>query len=96
MIINWSRGYFYDTLNGEDATKNYKKQSVIAPEMKTTNPDGTDGQGVTAGLNEFVLKPFPAWSVLLHGCNQRLSVPLLDRGGCRKFGHATDPRCQAT
>jgi hypothetical protein len=61
VVINWSRGYFYDGLDGENATKNYKKQSVIADEMDTTYPDGTDGNGVKRGLNTFAQMPNADW-----------------------------------
>lgn len=62
-MLNYTRGYFYDTLDGQDPAANWKKQSVIGTEM------GTDAQGSSSAmiknyLNANAKNPagWPGWS----------------------------------
>lgn len=68
-IINWSRGYFYDNLGGENTTTNHRTQTQIAGYMGTTG-GGTNGGPIAKALNgtavergetpaDGVLKPSP-------------------------------------
>lgn len=66
VVINYSRGYFYDSLNGDSVATNWKTQSTIAGWMKTTESTGTLGGNLAAALNrpDAVLKPTSDWSYL--------------------------------
>ena len=64
VVINYSRGYVYDSLNGDNSSTNWKTQATLANWMNTTEALGTPGWRLTAALNrpDAVLKPFPEWS----------------------------------
>jgi hypothetical protein len=64
VVINYSRGYVYDSLNGDSTATNWKTQATIAAWMKTTESQGTLGSNLAAALNrpDAVLKPIPEWS----------------------------------
>lgn len=63
VVINWSRGYFYNNLNGENASTNWRKQSTLAAWMGTNDQTGTWGGSLAAALNrsDAVLKPVSNW-----------------------------------
>jgi hypothetical protein len=63
VVINWSRGYFFDNLNGENASTNWRKQSTLAGWMGTNDQTGTWGGSLAAALNrsDAVLKPVSTW-----------------------------------
>jgi hypothetical protein len=63
VVINWSRGYFFDNLNGENAATNWRKQSTLATWMGTNDQTGTWGGNLAAALNrnDAVLKPVSTW-----------------------------------
>ena len=63
VVINWSRGYFSDNLNGENAITNWRKQSTLAAWMGTNDQFGTWGGNLAATLNrnDAVLKPVSTW-----------------------------------
>ena len=66
VVINWSRRIVISTVTAagaEDATKNWRKQSVIAGWMGTTT-SGTSGAALATGLNrtDAVLRPSGAWA----------------------------------
>ena len=62
VVINWTRGYTSTSLNGEDLSTNWRRQSKIAAWMNTTTL-GTGGANLAAGLNNAngVLKPTSDW-----------------------------------
>jgi hypothetical protein len=64
VVINYSRGYVYDSLNGDNTATNWKPQATIATWMKTTESQGTLGSNLAAALNrtDAVKKPIPEWS----------------------------------
>jgi hypothetical protein len=64
VVINYSRGYVYDSLNGDSTATNWKTQDTIAAWMKTNENSGTLGSNLAAALNrpDAVLKPIPEWS----------------------------------
>jgi hypothetical protein len=64
MVMNYSRGYFFDTLDGESTTKNWRTQSDIASSMKTSPELGTSGDNLAKTLNApaGVQKPVANWS----------------------------------
>lgn len=66
VVINYSRGYVYDSLNGDSTSTNWKTQATIAGWMKTTQSTGTLGGNLAAALNrsDAVLKPVPEWTYL--------------------------------
>jgi hypothetical protein len=66
VVINYSRGYVDDSLNGDSSVTNWKTQATIAGWMKTTQSSGTLGGNLAAALNrpDAVLKPVPQWSYL--------------------------------
>lgn len=66
VVINYSRGYVYDSLNGDSTSTNWKTQATIASWMKTTQSAGTLGGNLAAALNrsDAVLKPVPEWTYL--------------------------------
>jgi hypothetical protein len=66
VVINYSRGYVYDSLNGDSAATNWKTQATIAAWMKTTESQGTLGSNLAAALNrtDAVKRPIPEWSYL--------------------------------
>jgi hypothetical protein len=63
VVVNWSRGYFFDALGGETLLTNFKKQSTLASWMGTNDDSGTWGSALAAALNrvDAVLKPFATW-----------------------------------
>jgi hypothetical protein len=63
VVINWSRGYFFNNLNGENAATNWRKQSTLASWMGTNDQTGTWGGNLAAALNrnDAVLKPVSTW-----------------------------------
>lgn len=63
VVINWSRGYFFSNLNGENATTNWRKQSTLAAWMGTNEQTGTWGGTLASTLNrsDAVLKPTSSW-----------------------------------
>jgi hypothetical protein len=66
VVINYSRGYVYDSLNGDNSATNWQTQATIASWMKTTQSTGTLGGNLAAALNrpDAVLKPVPQWAYL--------------------------------
>jgi hypothetical protein len=66
VVINYSRGYVYDSLNGDSTETNWKAQATIASWMKTTQSTGTMGGNLAAALNrpDAVAKPVPEWTYL--------------------------------
>jgi hypothetical protein len=66
VVINYSRGYVYDSLNGDSTATNWKTQATIATWMKTNQDTGTLGSNIAAALNrpDAVLKPVTEWSYL--------------------------------
>ncbi|MEP7379322.1 MAG: hypothetical protein ABI725_07120 [Chloroflexota bacterium] len=66
VVINYSRGYVYDSLNGDSSATNWKTQATIAGWMKTTESQGTLGSNLAAALNrpDAVQKPIPEWTYL--------------------------------
>ena len=50
-VINYTRGYFYSTLEGEDPAKNWKKQSVIGAEMGTDSAGSSSSYMIKNYLN---------------------------------------------
>lgn len=64
VVINYSRGYVYDSLNGDSSATNWKTQATIAGWMKTTESQGTLGSNLAAALNrpDAVQKPIPEWT----------------------------------
>lgn len=66
VVINYSRGYVYDSLNGDSSATNWKTQATIANWMKTAQSTGTLGGNLAAALNrpDAVLKPVPEWTYL--------------------------------
>jgi hypothetical protein len=71
VVINYSRGYVYDSLNGDSHATNWKTQATLAAWMNTTEAQGTRGSRLAATLNrpDAVLKPIPEWSYV-YGTNQ--------------------------
>lgn len=63
VVVNWSRGFFFDALGGESLTTNFKKQSTLASWMGTNDDSGTWGGALATALNraDAVLKPFATW-----------------------------------
>jgi hypothetical protein len=63
VVINWSRGFFFNNLNGENAGSNWKKQSTLATWMGTNDQVGTSGANLAATLNraDAVRKPVSTW-----------------------------------
>jgi len=66
VVINYTRGYVFSSLNGDSTTTNWKTQDTIAGWMKTTESSGTLGGNLAAALNrpDAVLKPLADWSYL--------------------------------
>jgi hypothetical protein len=66
VVINYSRGVFFDSKDGDSAATNHKTQATIASWMKTTQSTGTLGGNLAAALNrpDAVLKPVPDWTYL--------------------------------
>jgi hypothetical protein len=66
VVINYSRGYIYDSLNGDSSATNWRTQATIANWMKTSQSTGTLGGNLAAALNrpDAVLKPVPEWTYL--------------------------------
>lgn len=66
VVINYSRGYDADSLNGDSTTTNWRSQATIANWMKTTQSTGTLGGNLAAALNraDAVVKPVAEWSYL--------------------------------
>ncbi len=66
VVINYTRGYVFDSLNGDSSETNWKAQATIASWMKTTQSSGTLGGNLAAGLNrpDAVVKPVPEWTYL--------------------------------
>ena len=66
VVINYSRGYVFDSLNGDSSATNWKPQATIASWMKTTQSTGTLGGNLAAALNrpDAVVKPVPEWTYL--------------------------------
>lgn len=66
FVINYSRVYVYDSLNGDSTTTNWKTQATIASWMKTTQSSGTLGGNLAAALNrpDAVRKPVAEWTYL--------------------------------
>ena len=66
VVINYSRGYVYDSLNGDSSATNWRTQATIANWMKTGQSTGTLGGNLAAALNrpDAVLKPVPEWTYL--------------------------------
>jgi hypothetical protein len=66
VVINYSRGYVFDSLNGDSVATNWRTQATIANWMKTAQSTGTLGGNLAAALNraDAVLKPVPEWSYL--------------------------------
>jgi hypothetical protein len=64
VVINYSRGYLYENLNGDSATTNWRTQATIAGWMKTNQTTGTLGGNLAAALNrpDAVLRPVPDWA----------------------------------
>jgi hypothetical protein len=63
VVVNWSRGLFFDALAGETLLTNWKKQSTLASWMGTNDSSGTSGSALAAALNrvDAVLKPIATW-----------------------------------
>lgn len=66
VVINYSRGYVYDSLNGDSTVTNWKTQATIANWMKTAQSTGTLGGNLAAALNrpDAVRKPVAEWTYL--------------------------------
>jgi hypothetical protein len=66
VVINYTRGYFYNSLDGERTDHNWRTQTTIAGWMHTTQSSGTSGGNLADALNrsDAVVKPVPAWSYL--------------------------------
>ena len=66
VVINYSRGYFYDSKDGDSSATNWRTQATIAGWMKTAQSTGTLGGNLAAALNrpDAVLKPVSEWSYL--------------------------------
>jgi hypothetical protein len=66
VVINYSREYVYDSLNGDSTATNWRTQATIASWMKTAQTTGTLGGNLAAALNrpDAVVKPVPEWSYL--------------------------------
>jgi hypothetical protein len=64
VVINYSRGFVYDSLNGDSTATNWKTQATIAAWMKTNESQGTLGSNLAAALNrsDAVRKPIPEWT----------------------------------
>lgn len=57
VLINYTRYYWYDNLDGQNASTNYKTQTVIAAKMGTDD-EGTRGAGIATGVNAFAQLPY--------------------------------------
>jgi hypothetical protein len=66
VVINYTRGYVFDSLNGDSSETNWRAQATIASWMKTTQSTGTLGGNLAAALNrpDAVVKPVPEWTYL--------------------------------
>ena len=66
VVINFSRGYVFDSLNGDSPATNWRTQATIAVWMKTAQSTGSLGGNMAAALNrpDAVRKPVPEWSYL--------------------------------
>ncbi|HEY8134936.1 MAG TPA: hypothetical protein VIF08_02765 [Candidatus Limnocylindrales bacterium] len=64
VVINYSRGYVYESLNGDSTATNWRTQATIASWMKTNQTTGTLGGNLAAALNrpDAVLRPVPDWT----------------------------------
>ena len=68
VVINFTRGYLYDNLDGENTSTNWRTQATLAGWMGTTQSGGTNGSGIVAGLNHNngAVEPYSNFYVYQH------------------------------
>ena len=72
-VLNYTRNYFYDTLDGQDPVKNWKKQSVIGAEMGTDSAGSSSSYMIKNYLNGNARNPAGwTWSRSINDSGQQM------------------------
>jgi hypothetical protein len=64
VVMNFTRGIFNNSLDGDSTSTNWKTQDQVAAMMGTTYSAGTPGPKIVLGLNkpDGVVRPEPDWT----------------------------------